>query len=164
MTKEDIITKLNSKKSADRRKAAKEIGKYKLSEFGDDLYMSYLKEKQDKRTWETQKEMIKSMGLLNYKKALSEIEGIVNVNTPHDMITTVAATSLVQLKRNSINDAKPVIDLLNVGSVSVISGALYSLAIDKMIPPKNEIEFIIKKSWNINKHLDRIGHEFGLID
>ena len=160
MTKEGIITKLNSKKSADRRRAAKEIGKLKLSEFGDELYTSYLKEKQDKRTWETQTEMIKSLGLLDYKEAISEIETIVNENIPHDMITSVAATSFIQLKRASINDAKPVIDLLNFGSVSVISGALFSLPFDRMIPHENEIELIIKKSWNINKHPERIDHEF----
>lgn len=164
MTKEETITMLNSKKSADRRRAAKEIGKLKLSEFGNDLYSSYLKEKQDKRTWETQTEMIKSLGLLDYKDALQEMESIINVNIPHDIVTSVAATTFVQLKRDSINDTKPVIDLLNFGSVSVISGALYSLPIDRMIPPENEIELIINKSWDINKHPDRIGHEFGLID
>lgn len=164
MTKEETITKLNSKKSADRRRAAKEIGRLKLSEFGDDLYSSYLKEKQDKRTWETQTEMIKSLGSLDYKEALPEMESIIKVNIPHDMITSVAATTFVQLKRDSINDAKPVIDLLNFGSVSVISGALYSLPIDRMIPPESEIELIINKSWDINKHPDRVGHEFGLID
>lgn len=164
MTKEEIITKLNSKKSIDRRRAAKVIGKFKLYEFGNELHSSYLKEIRDKRTWETQTEMIKSLGLIDYKNALPEIETIINMNIPHDMITSVAATSLVQLKRDSINDAKPVIDLLNFGSVSVISGALFSLPIDRMIPPENEIELIIKKSWDINKHKDRIGHEYGLID
>lgn len=53
MTTEEIKEKLTSKKSTNRRRASKEIGKSKLSEFGDDLYDAYLKEKNDKRTWET---------------------------------------------------------------------------------------------------------------
>ena len=164
MTKNELLEKLNSTKSSDRRRAAKEIGKLKLVDFGNQLYESYLIEKQDKRTWETQTEMIKSLGLLDYKKASLEMERISNENKPHDMITSAAATSFVQLTRQSIYDSQPVLTLLNFGSVSVISGALQSLAIDRMMPPENEIELIIKKSWDINKHPDRIGQEFGLID
>lgn len=164
MEKEEIIIQLNSKKSAIRRSAAKKIGKLKLTEYGNELYNCYLKEKQDIRTWETQSEMIKALGLLDYKEALSEIEPIVLKNMPHDSITSVAATSFVQLKRKSIHDAKPVIYLLNYGSISVISGALYSLPADRMIPSEDEIKTIIEKSRDINKHPDRIGLEFGLMD
>jgi hypothetical protein len=164
MTKEDILTKLQSKKNIDRRRAAKAIGKLKLPEFGEKLYAAYLKEKQDKRTWETQTEMIKSLGLIDHKEAISDVETIVNKNEPHDLITHAAATSFIQLKRDSINDGNVVIDLLSTGSVSVISGALLCLPLDRMIPNEDEIERIIKLSWDINKHPDRIGHEFGLID
>lgn len=68
------------------------------------------------------------------------------------------------MKRINIHDAIPVLELLNFGSTSVIAGALKALEVDKMLPPKNEIEEILKISQDINKHKDRIGHEFGLID
>lgn len=63
MTTEEIKTKLHSTKSADRRRAAKEIGKLKLTDFSEDLYQTFLKEATDKRTWETQVEMILALGL-----------------------------------------------------------------------------------------------------
>ncbi|MBS1666466.1 MAG: hypothetical protein JST58_03735 [Bacteroidetes bacterium] len=163
MTVEEIKEKLLSKKSADRLSATKRISKENILALAGELFAAYTKEKQDKRTWEPQSEMVKALGLLNYKPALADIERIVRDNIPHDMITINAATAFVQLKRKNIHDAQPVLELLNFGSTSVICGALKALAIDKMLPPKIEIEEILKISWDINKHKDRIGHEFGLV-
>lgn len=164
MTTQEIKEKLFSKKSSDRRSAAKKISKEKIVKLANDLFVAYTKEKQDTRTWETQSEMIKALGILGYKKALPDIEVIVKRNIPHDMITIRAATTFVQLKRKSIYDAKPVLKLLSFGSTSVIHGALEALARDRMLPSKNDIKKIIKICWDINKHKDRIGHEYGLMD
>jgi hypothetical protein len=164
MTVDEVKVKLLSKKSADRLSATKRISKENILELADDLFVAYTKEKLDKRTWEPQSEMVRAFGLLNYKAALADIEIIVVDNIPHDMITMNAATSFVQLKRKNLHDAQPVLELLSFGSTSVIAGALKALAIDKMLPPKNEIEVILKISLDINKHKDRIGHEFGLVD
>jgi hypothetical protein len=164
MTVDEIKEKLLSKKSADRLSAAKRISKERIFELADQLFAAYTKEKQDKRTWEPQSEMVKALGVLDYKPAFPDIEKIVRQNIPHDMITMNAATAFVQLKRKDIHDAQPVIELLDFGSTSVIAGALKALAIDKMLPPKKEIEEILQICWDINKHKDRIGHEFGLID
>ena len=164
MNIDETKEKLVSKKSKDRRRAAKEIEKNKLADLADILYQAYKKEVNDKRTWETQVAMITALGVINYKEALADIETIVRENAPLDAITSAAATSFVQLSRKSIEDAAPVIELLRFGSVSVISGALKSLAVDQMQAPINEMKEIIKVSWDINKHKDRIGHEFGLID
>lgn len=53
---------LTNKASAVRRRAAKNIRKYNLVELGEELYLSYLHERKDKRTWETQMEMINALG------------------------------------------------------------------------------------------------------
>jgi hypothetical protein len=34
---------------------------------GDELYKKYIEERKDKRTWETQCEMIKALGIINYR-------------------------------------------------------------------------------------------------
>lgn len=164
MTTDEILGKLNSKKSADRKRGAKEIGKLKMVQLGQELYQKYLIEKLDKRTWETQCEMIKALGNIDFKRAINEIEQIVQTNIPHDMITVVSATAFVQLKRKSINDGGPVLELLEFGSISVIDGALLALAIDQMKPDTNEIIKILSYCKDINKHKDQRGHEFGLID
>lgn len=164
MTTSEILEKLNSKKSADRRRSAKEIGKQKLHNLAEELYQKYLIERTDARTWETQCEMIKALGMLDFKKAINEIDEIVRKNAPHDTITHVAGTTYVQLKRESINDGKPVIELLQFGSVSLISGAHLVLAVDQMIPEENDIKTILSLSRDSHKHKDRIGQEFGLSD
>jgi hypothetical protein len=164
MQKGDILGKLLSTKSADRRKAAKEIGKQMMVELGDAVFEAYCKEKKDIRTWETKVEMIISFGLINYKNAISEIEIIIDQNNPHDMITYAAAQSYVRLKRQSLSDAQPVIELLKDGGLSVISGALVPLGHDHMIPSKVEILQLIELGWDLYKHKDRIGYEYGYAD
>lgn len=164
MNTDEIKEKLISKKSKDRRRAAKAIGKAKLTDLSEMLYQAYLKERNDKRTWETQVEMITAIGILGYKPALVDIDLIVKKNVPHEMITSAAAAAYVRLTRKSIKDAKSIIELLSFGSVSVILGALSVLAEDQMIPQTNEIKEIINLSWDINKHKDRLGEEYGLID
>lgn len=75
------------------------------------------------------------------------------------MITYVAATTYVQLKRKSVNDGEPVRELLKFGSLSVIEGALTALVIDKMIPLPKVIKKILLICKDINKHKDHIEEE-----
>ncbi len=159
-----IATDLQSSKSEKRKSAAKKISKNRLAGLGEPLFAAYLKERQDKRTWETQCEMIKALGLIDYKKALECLFERVKQNVPHDTITTYAALAYVRLKRKSLDDGEPVLELLKFGRLSVISGALMVLAMDKMMPDNNTIEKIIRTCWDIHKHKDRIGIEYGLTD
>jgi hypothetical protein len=46
------------------------------------------------------------------------------------MITQVAARSYVRIKRENLNDAKPVLDLLLFGAISIIDGATSALSLD----------------------------------
>jgi hypothetical protein len=154
MTSEEIKTKLESTKSADRRRAAKEIGKLKLTDFADDLYQAYLKETTDKRTWETQVEMILALGLLDYKNAIKEVDAIIRANDPHDMITYAAAQTYVRLKRKSLNDASPALELLKFGGLSTVDGCLNPLGYDRMLPDESQIKELIKLSWDLNKRKD----------
>lgn len=164
MTAEEIKSKLHSTKSADRRRAAKEIGKLKLADFADDLYKAYLEEATDKRTWETQVAMILALGLIDNKNALGEIEKIVKLNNPYDSITSAAAETYVRLKRQSLNDASPSLELLKFGGLSVVDGCLNPIGYDKMMPGENQIKELIKLSWDLHKHKDRVGKEAGFCD
>jgi hypothetical protein len=148
MTVDEIREKLNSKKSPERRRSSIEIGKNKMVEFGEELYKKYLEERKDKRTWETQCEMVKALGAINYKKAFGVIEEIVKQNIPHDMITRYAALSYVRLKRQSLQDGNSVVKLLHFGNFSVIAGAVMALAYDQMEPDNETAEKIIKSAWN----------------
>ena len=164
MTIADIQLKLQSNKSADRRSAAKTIGKLCIKQLGETLLQSFIKEKKDSRTWETKVEMILSLGLIDYKKAIPEVEIIIEKNLSYDMITYTAAKTYVRLMRTSINDALPVIKLLKSGGLSLVSGALNPLGNDKMMPPCDEINKLISLSWDLHQHKDRIGNENGYLD
>ena len=154
MTKDEILEKLNSKKSADRKKATREISKNIIVEFGDELYKKYIEEIKDKKAWETQCEMIDALGIIQYKQAFEMIDKIVKENIVHDTITIRAATAYVRLKRKSLNDGSPVLVLLEFGRISVIVGALKALAYDKMIPDNETIEKIINFCWDLKNHKD----------
>ncbi len=164
MTTEEIKSKLHSPKSADRRRAAKEIGKLKRIDLAEDLYHAYLKETKDNRTWETQVAMILALGQLEYKNALTEIDKIIKANNPHDMITYAAAQTYVRLNRQSLSDASPVLELLQFGGLSVVNGCLKPLGYDKMLPDENQIKELIRLCWDLHQHKDRIGNEGGFSD
>lgn len=143
----DVIKKnLEDSKSTVRRKAAIEIGKNKMEDLGENLLKAYVKEKKDERTWETQKEMIKSLGLINYSKAIKEVQEICEKNEPDSMVGIIAAEAYVRLKRKSINDVTPVIELLNYGHHSIMQGAYNALGYDKMLASDEEIIKLIKLS------------------
>ncbi len=140
---EQIALELQDSKSPKRRGAAKMIGKNQLVELSEALMAAYQKEVNDKRTWETQVEMIKALGKIGYLPALPLMEEIVKINKPHWMITDMAASTYVRLKRRNLQDASPVIELLRFGKLSVLNGATSVLAFDDMAPPEEEIKEII---------------------
>jgi hypothetical protein len=160
-TIESISENLNSSKSEIRRKAAIRIRELNLVELGDNLYNAYLKEKEDKRTWETQMQMIQALGAIGYKKALSEINTIIDKNERLDMITFAAALSYVRLMKKRFNDISPIINLMKKGQLSILCGAMAALAFDDMIPEDEEIAEIINTIDGFDEN--RI-HETGVHD
>lgn len=134
---------LQSKLSGKRRSAAKKIGKNHLVELSDKLYEAYLKEREDKRTWETQTEMIMALGRIGCTKSLPDLKTIIDRNEPHDMITIAAARSYVRLKRKDLSDALPVIELIKTGNLSVLNGATDVLSYDNMQLAEEDIKTII---------------------
>jgi hypothetical protein len=164
MMPEELREGLLSRKSADRRKAAKYIGREQVTSLSALLFAAYTKERHDKRSVDTQAEMIKAIGHLNYRPAFPEIEALVMHDTSHDTITTFAARTYVQLKRSSLNDGGPVLQLLRSGKLSAISGALMALATDRMIPDRDDCKNIIRTCWDMNNHPERAGREYNVTD
>ncbi len=138
-----IQADLREGNSEKRRSAAKKIGKHQLAELGEALLAAYLEERQDHRTWETQTEMLLAFGNIGCMQALPYIREIVDRNAPTEMTTIAAARSYVRLTRGGLRDARPVLELLRFGGISVRGGALGVLAFDEMTPPESEIEAII---------------------
>lgn len=143
-TPETIRQQLLSGKSAIRRRAAQHIGKHKHDQLGEALFIAFLREQQDARTWETQVAMIRALGEIKYAEALPAIEAICWQNKAFDEITRAAATTYVRLKRQNSHDATPVIELLRMGNYAVTMGALDALGYDRMIPSDDHIAKIIE--------------------
>ena len=87
--------------------------------------------------------MARALGLIVHREALATMEEICAKNEPHDMLTTVAATSFVRLSRASLADATPVLRLLEFADYSVATGAMDALGIDRMVPPTIRL----RRSW-----------------
>lgn len=138
-----IVRGLMDTRSPKRRSAAKKLGKFHLYDLGEELLNAYLEERNDKRTWETQTEMIIALGKIGYLPALPFVREIVDRNKAKDMITCAAACTYVRLKRTGLQDAGPVVELLRFGKLSVLNGAAGVLAYDDMNPPEAELKVII---------------------
>ena len=153
---------LTNKASAVRRRAAKNIRKYNLVELGEELYLSYLHERKDKRTWETQMEMINALGKIRDTAVLTYLEEILEKNKRLDAITSSAALAYIRITRQSNNDIKPVLHLMEHGNLSVLVGVADALVYDKMIPAKEEQELLINLFDNMP--LDRLYENRGCFD
>lgn len=151
MTILELQNQLTSKKSADRLKAAKTIGFNKNTALEDPLLNALQKELQNSRTWPTQMEMVLALGHLSSKKSLEIIKGIIEENKDFDMVTYAAAQSYVRIMRESLNDVRPVFELLNKGGFSLIDGCLNPLGYDRMMPNNEDIKRLLRLTWDIHK-------------
>ena len=136
----ELSEKLRSKRSPERRSAAKKIGKKHITSLGDELLEAYLKEREDKRTWETQTEMIKALGRLDHKAAIPYLKDIVDRDLDADTITAYAALSYIRLTRQSKDDMTVTLTLFEKGSAMVFDGAVMALAYDDVLPTEEQMK------------------------
>lgn len=139
-----IKSDLFSRKSGKRRGAAKKIGKNKIMPMKQLLLEAYIKERKDTRTWETQTEMIKALGKLDYKEAIPYLKEIVDWNKDEDTITAYAALSYIRLTRKSVNDMSIILDFLRNGNTMVFDGAVMALVYDDVIPTEQDMKKVIE--------------------
>lgn len=159
----DLKVLLTSTKAPERRKAAKLIGTFGVVELGDVLYQAYLKESKNPKAWETQCIMIKALGKIKYKNVLQELSIIIENNIIHDMITNEATLAFIRIKRENKNDIIPILKLLKEGNLSVLNGALKSLAFDDVIPEKEDIYKLIG-AVELKTALIKEQHKVGVFD
>lgn len=165
MSKTEIILKgLHSSKSKERRGAAKKIGNLKLTALKEELFNAFLKEQEDRRTWETQKEMIVALGILDCKKAKDNLREIIDRNLENDMLTMVAATAYIRITRRSLEDTEQVLELISFGNYAALSGVFAALAKDGMVPSEASIGLLLEHAKELHKRSDYVGKEHGLMD
>jgi hypothetical protein len=155
----EIYNLIESKKVADIRKGAKYLQKRIVPEL-ESITVNALKSQLNKNnSWETIVELIKSIGINNYKSANHLITEIVVRNEEYDTITIFAAKSYVQLNRNNLEDISPLLHFINDSKYSLGYGMLNALGYDKMMPSNDEVQLLIKRFWSFYEI-----REYGLSD
>lgn len=144
MEPENLKKGLASSKVEDRKKAAKVIGKERITELGDELWAAYQKQTTVKNSWQAQIVMINSLGLIKYRPAKDPFYRICKVNEAHDMITFCAAMAYTRIAAGDNNDISPVLELCRFGNFSVVDGAMRRLGADKVKPSPAEIVELIR--------------------
>ena len=95
----ELLLLLTSKKTGDVRKAAKLLQKDKNVGAEETVLKAFLIERTRKNSWETQVELIKAIGINEYRSSSNILEEIADKNEEYDMITIAAGTALIRLKR-----------------------------------------------------------------
>lgn len=139
---------LSSKSISNLKKAAKYLQIQKRPEFEDLVVDCFKNELESNRSWEVLNELIKVIGINEFKTALNDIEEICNKNKEYDMITISAGTCLTRLKRTSLEDVSVLLENVGIMKYSLGYGLLDALGYDRMLPNYFDIEKIIKSCWN----------------
>lgn len=75
------------------------------------MWNAYQNEIKNPKAWETQVEMIKSLGLIRFKEAFYKI---CKENKEHDMVTFSVVKAYVRIARANIQDVNLILDLLSL--------------------------------------------------
>lgn len=160
LTQEEIesvkIELLNSR-SPKRRSAAKKIGKFLIVELGDELSKAYKKKRLDTRTWETQVEMITSLGKIRYSPILEEFASIIKEHSNNrPRIVHSAALAYVRITRSNKNDATPILEMMRYDDKAILNGSISALTFDDMIPSLEQTKQILEAIKEKENYLDAL--------
>ena len=140
----ELIEMLRDKRSPKRRSAAKKLRKLGSIEAGSALLTALEREFKDKRTWETQYQMIMAIGECVYKPALPFLNEIKIQTFEATMVYVAIGDAIVRLSSENKTDVSSVIDLLKLDNPMLSDGALRAMAMLKMVPSDSEIDNIIQ--------------------
>lgn len=138
-----LIEQLNNKASAKRRSAAKKLRQLKAKKAGPALLAALKNELKDKRTWETQYQIIMAMGESGYTDSLEFLLQLAKQEFEATMIYIAIGDAITTLEQPHDPDLKSLSQWIDQDKKSLIEGAIRSLAINKIIPSDNLIKKII---------------------
>lgn len=148
----DLIEQLHHKTSPKRRAAAKKLRKLKAKEAGSALLATLKNELQDKRTWETQYQMIMALAESGYTESLDFLLQLAEQEFEATMIYVAigdAITRLDLLKNDNINHSIKI--FLRTNNTMLIDGILRAIAMLQFVPEQSNIIKIISYGGNLNQ-------------
>jgi len=151
----ELIQFLTSKQTGKVRKAAILLQKKNVPEIEELVIEALQYEIITNKSWETQSELIKALGINRYKKSLDILESIANKNEEYDRITNSTGTSLIRITRLDLSDVSELLKRLYSMKYSLGYGLLDALGYDRMHPSKEDINTIITKCWDFGIKRDK---------
>jgi hypothetical protein len=139
-----LIEQLQHKSSPKRRAAAKKIRKLAANEAGPALLAALKKELNDKRTWETQYQMIMALGEATYTESLDFLLQLANRDFEATMVYVAIGDAIARLDFAQHNDIDCSINIFKNTSNSMLKdGILRAIAMLQLTPKTEAIDTII---------------------
>lgn len=141
----DLIGQLQHKSSPKRRAAAKKLRKLKAKEAGPALLAALKIELKDKRTWETQYQMIMALGESGYTECLEFLTQLADQEFEATMVYIAIGDSIGRLTYLSQSNVYEAIKyVLNKNHNALLSdGILRAIAMQKIIPDEEGINQLL---------------------
>ena len=139
-----LIEQLQHKSSPKRRAAAKKLRKLAANEAGPALLAALNKELNDKRTWETQYQMIMALGEAKYTESLDFLLQLANHDFDATMIYVAIGDAISRLDFAQHNNVDNSINIFKNTSNSMLAdGILRAIAMLQLTPEKDAINKVI---------------------
>lgn len=149
----DLTEQLKNKSSAKRRVAAKNLRKLKDSKAGAALLAALIAEVSDKRTWETQYQMIMALGQSGYSESLGVLIDLSNKKFESSMIYIALGDAITTLEV-AMDHPNLSLERWIWGDLSdLVQGGLRSLAMNRSVPDNRLIEHIITHVTKSDGHM-----------
>ncbi len=142
---QQLIEQLDNKASSKRRSAAKKLRKLKAKQAGPALLTTLRNELRDKRTWETQYQIIMALGESGYTESLDFLLELADQEFEASMVYVAAGDAIGRLSYVKDGSIKSVLNFLDSKdhAAPFIDGLIRAIAILKLIPSDEDIERII---------------------
>lgn len=128
LTAEKAIIQLRDSASAKRRSAAKRLQKLADETAGPELLHALQREVGDRRTWETQYEMIMALGACGYRPAVGFLEHLAQQPMEDTAQHFALGDSIMRLRSPQEGSTAPLQWCLDRGNPSLLDGALHAVA------------------------------------
>ncbi|MBD8513367.1 HEAT repeat domain-containing protein [Photobacterium sp. CAU 1568] len=143
---QQLIEQLSDRVSGRRRSAAKKLRKLKTKEAGPALFAALKNELNDKRTWETQYQMIMALGESGYTESLDFLRQLAEQKFEATMIYVAigdSITRLIYLDEKSVHNV--IEQVLSLPQNSFFcNGILRAIAMQRIVPEERDIKRLLK--------------------
>lgn len=140
-----LIEQLSHKSSPKRRAAAKKLRKLKAKEACPALLAALQNELKDKRTWETQYQMIMALGESGCIESLDFLTQLADQEFDATMVYMAIGDAITRLIYQKSGNIDFVINILNSRTERPLfsDGLIRAIAMAKLVPPQDNIDKLI---------------------